>query len=143
MRERGDGWERGQGGGKGEKGQRAPTLFSRCPFSPLPSASCLSLLPGRASTPTDGPKEGVTKPPTPAPALFLAAFSAGAARSRGVDASPWNTFLGADLASTTLASAEGDASRTAAAARRARWRGAVVGAGEEREEEGGGVVRER
>ena len=91
--------------------------------------------------------EGVMKPPP----AFLAALAAGAARSRGADGSPWNTFLDVDLARTTLASADGEASRTAAAARKARGLGMEGGAvwacgvwrerGERRKE--GEVERER
>ena len=47
-------------------------------------------------------------------------------------------LLGVDLARMTLASAEGAARRRAAAARKATWRGAVVGSGREGGREGGG-----
>lgn len=122
------GGEEREGEGEGEARRTTLPILS---LFPSPSNS-----PGRASTPVGGPMEGVTK--AKPPPAFLAAFSAGADRSRGVDASPWNTFLGFDLARMTLASAEGAARRRAAAARKATWRGAVVGSGREGGREGGG-----
>jgi len=65
------------------------------------------------------PKEGVAPEPNAGPEAFLGAAELLELLSRGaVESAPWNTFLGAPLARTTLASAE-EARRRAEAARAA------------------------